>query len=137
MAVYWQHLGWVAQYTTEVSSATTVSFWDQIGLWPSPNWPTVIMAFGVAFLACCASIAVLDIIEARRTGVLPWDCIKRDTPRRRFCAYMGLSACIALGCGLLGAGVALIPLVSIIAAGVAPMAALRGLGGGSLEEVEV
>lgn len=111
-----------------------VSFWEQVDLWPSPNWPTIIAAFAIAFLACGASVAVSDMIQARRSGVPPWDHIRRDTPGRRFWTYVGLWASVAVGCGLIGVGIALLPVLPIIAAGVAPLAALRGLSGGTLED---
>lgn len=113
---------------------TAASFWGQVDLWPSPNWPTVIMAFGIAFLACSASVAVSDMVQARRTGVPPWDRIQRDTSRRRFWTYAIECTTVSLGCGIVGAGIAQLPVLPIIAAGVAPLAALKGLSGGTLED---
>lgn len=117
-----------------VSLDATASFWGQVDLWPSPNWPTVITAFGIAFLACSASVAVSDMIQARRTGVPPWDHIRRDTAGCRFWTYAIECTTVSVGCGIVGAGIALLPLLPIIAAGVAPLAALKGLSGGTLED---
>jgi hypothetical protein len=117
-----------------VSLTTAVSFWGQVDLWPSPNWPTAVVSFGIAFLACWASVAISDMIRARLTGVPPWDHVKRATPRRRFWTYVGLWTTVSVGCGVVGAGVGLLPVLPIIAAGVAPLTALRGLSGGTLED---
>jgi hypothetical protein len=117
-----------------VRVTTAVSFWEQVSLWPSPNWPTVTAAFAMAFFACGASVAVSDVIQARRTGIPPWDNIKRDTPGQRFWTYVSLWATVAVGCGLVGVEIALLPALPIIAAGVAPLAALKGLSGGTLED---
>jgi hypothetical protein len=119
-----------------VRLTTAVSFWEQADLWPTPNWPTMIAAFAIAFLACGSSVAVSDTIQARRTGVPPWDHIRRDTPGRRFWTYVSLWATVSVGCGLVGVGIALLPILPIIAAGVAPLAALKGLSGGTLGDEE-
>jgi hypothetical protein len=117
-----------------VSLATAVTFWGQVDLWPSPNWQTAIAAFGIAFLACWASVAISDMIQARRTGVPPWDHVKRPTPGRRFWTYVGLWTTVSLGCGMIGVLIALVPVLPIIAAGVAPLATVRSLSGGTLED---
>lgn len=117
-----------------MSLATATSFWGQVDLWPSPNWPTAIMAFGIASLSCWATAATSDMIQARRTGVPPWDHIKRDTPGRRFWTYISMGFIVSVGCGVVGAGIALLPILPVIAAGVAPLAALKGLSGGTLED---
>lgn len=117
-----------------MSLTTAVSFWGQVDLWPSPNWPTAIAAFGIAFLACGAAVAIRDVIQARRTGVPPWDHIKRDTPGRRFWTYVSLCTTVCAGCGIMGAGIALLPVLPIIAAGVAPLAALKSLSGETPED---
>lgn len=117
-----------------MSLTTAASLWGQVDLWPSPNWPTAITAFGIAFLGYLAAVAISDMINARRTGFLPWDHIKRDTPRRRFWTYISLCITVSVGCGIVGAGIALLPVLPVIAAGVAPAAALKGLSGGTLED---
>jgi hypothetical protein len=40
----------------------------------------------------------------------------------------------SVGCGIVGAGIALLPVLPVIAAGVALLAALKGLSGGTLED---
>lgn len=117
-----------------MSSTTAAGFWGQVGLWPAPNWPTVAVAFGIAFLSCWAAVAVSDMVQARRTGVPPWDHVKRGSGARRFWTYVGLWTTVSVGCGVIGALVAVLPVLPIIAAGVAPLTALRGLSGGTLED---
>ncbi len=117
-----------------VGATMAVSFWGEINLWPSPNLPTLVAAFGIAFLACCATVVVSDVIQARRTGVPSWDHIKRSTPRWRLWTHIALSATLAAACGIIGALVALLPVLPVIAAGVVPLAALKLLSGGTLED---
>jgi len=74
------------------------------------------------------------MIRACRTGVPPWDRIKRDTPGRRLWTYLALSTNVAVGCGLIGVAIAQLPVLPVIAAGVAPVAALRVLSGGTVED---
>jgi cobalamin synthase len=112
-----------------VSLATGVSFWQQVDLWPSPSWPTVIVAFGIGFVSFCASAVIYDMLKAHKTGKLPWDDYKRPTPRRRFWTYVGIRVTVGIGCGVPAAAIALMPFLAVIAAGIAPRVALKSLGG--------
>jgi hypothetical protein len=93
----------------------------------------MIVAFGIGFLSFCASAIIYDMIEVHSAGALPWDRIKRPTPRRRFWTYVGVRATVAVGCGIVAVAIALMPVLAVIAVGVAPRVALKILGGGTSE----
>jgi hypothetical protein len=114
----------------KVSLATGVSFWQQVNLWPQPNWPTVIVAFSMGFVVCCAAAVTYGMLKVNPTGALPWDGIKRPTARRRFWTYVGLHVTVGICGGVLAVAFALMPLLGIIAAGAAPLTALKILSGG-------
>lgn len=107
------------------------ALWNEVDLFPSPNLPTVVVAFAVAFLLCLATVITLATIDIHRTGRPPWDSVQRDTARRRFCMYIVLVIFLAISCGIIGVGIAIVPILPIIAAGVAPRIALNSLSGGT------
>jgi hypothetical protein len=115
----------------KVSLATGVSFWQEVNLWPVPNWPTVIVAFLIGFVAFCASAVIYDMFKVHSSGTLPWDKIQRESGRRRFWTYVGIRVTVGICCGFLAAAIALMPLLGVIAAGVVPLTVLKILTGGT------
>lgn len=113
-----------------MSLATGVSFWQQVDLWPTPTWPTVIVAFVIGFVSFCASAVIYDMVRVHSTGALPWDGIKRPTARRRFWTYVGIRVSVGICCGVPAVAIALMPLLAVIAVGMAPRVYLKILSGG-------
>ena len=117
------------------SGAQVPGFWDQAKVIVSPTltWPGVCAAAAAGFIMCCATVAIVGGIETHRAGVPPWDRIKRGTPRRKFWMYVAQWLGVAVGCAVIAVGMLCVPILPILAVGVAPRAALRVLGGGTVE----
>jgi hypothetical protein len=119
----------------QVPGTPVPGFWAQARVIVSPTltWPGVCAAAAAGFIMCCATVAIVGGIETHRAGVPPWDRIKRGTPRRKLHMYVGQWLGVAVGCAIIAVGMLCVPILPILAVGVAPRAALRALGGGTVE----
>jgi hypothetical protein len=101
---------------------------------PTLTWPAVCAAAGAGFIICCATVAIVGGFETHSAGAPPWDRIKRSSPRQRLFMYVVQWLGVAVGCAVIAVGMLCVPVLPILAVGVAPRAALRALGGGTAEE---
>jgi hypothetical protein len=128
---------YLTEYAVAEALVKKVNFWSgiyhKVAFFSFPNWPTVAAAFAVAFLSWLVASAILAGISIHLTGSMPWDRIKRQAPRRQFCLYLYQQISMAIACGLIGVEIVVLPILPIIAAGLAPRLALKGLSGGTLE----
>jgi hypothetical protein len=111
-----------------VSLAT--GFWQQVDLWPSPNWPTVIVAYVVGFAACCASAIIYDMRKMHSSGKFPWDATGFPATKQRFWTYVCIRVTFGLCCGFFAVAIALLPFLAVIAVGISPREALKILSAG-------
>jgi len=108
-------------------------FWDQAKaiLTPALTWPAICAAAAAGFIICCATVAIVGGIETHRTGHLPWDQINRSSRGRKLLMYVIQWLGVAVGCAVIAVAMLCVPILPILAVGVAPRAALRALGGGT------
>lgn len=121
--------------SAKVPGVPVPGFWDQAKVIVSPTltWPAVCAAAAAGFIICCATVAIVGGIETHTAGVPPWDRIKRSSQRRKLCMYAAQWLGVAVGCATIAVGMLCVPILPILAIGIAPRAALRALGGGTVE----
>jgi hypothetical protein len=100
---------------------------------PALTWPAVCAAAGAGFIICCATVAIAGGFETHSASAPPWDRINRSGQWRKLCMYAVQWLGVALGCAVIAVGMLCVPVLPILAVGVAPRAALRALGGGTVE----
>jgi hypothetical protein len=110
-------------------------FWDQAKaiLTPALTWPAICAAAAAGFIICCATVAIVGGIETHRTGQVPWDRINRG---HKLLMYVIQWLGVAVGCAVIAVAMLCVPILPILAVGVAPRAALRALGGGAADAQE-